>query len=111
MKQKELHKFYFLNAIPVLQIIISIQAKRKFKQNLCNNPENSKFMLTTHKHFYGMKAQIDNAEHINDNHSVFWFFGSRIQTTSIVMLWNQSVAFKMYEWMTTLFKHDKISVQ
>ena len=48
-------------------MILSIQAKRKFKQNLCNNPENSKLMSTTHKHGYDMKAQTDNAEHINDN--------------------------------------------
>ena len=32
-----------------------------------NNPENSKLMSTTHKHGYDMKAQTDNAEHINDN--------------------------------------------
>ena len=49
-----------------LPIILSIQAKRKFKQNLCNNPENSKLMSTTHKHCCDMKAQTDNAEHIND---------------------------------------------
>ena len=50
-----------------LPIILSIQAKRKFKQNLCNNPENSKLMSTTHKHCYDMKAQTGDAEHINDN--------------------------------------------
>ena len=54
-----------------LPIILSIQAertsKRKFKQNLCNNPENSKLMSTAHKHCYDMKAQTDNAEDINDN--------------------------------------------
>ena len=47
--------------------MLSIKAKRKFKQNVCNNTEKSKLMSTTHKHCYDMKAQTDNAEHINDN--------------------------------------------
>ena len=32
-------------------------------------------MLTTHKHCYDMKAQTDNAEHINDNRFSILFFG------------------------------------
>ena len=32
---------------------------------------------------HGMKAQTDNAEHINDNCFSILFYGSRIQTTRI----------------------------
>ena len=85
-----------------LPIILSIQAKRKFKQNLCNNPENSKLMSTTHKHCYDMKAQTDNAEDINDNRfSILFlcrrFYGLRIQTTKITMLWKKSQHFEIWQ--------------
>ena len=49
---------------------------RQAGQNLCINPETSKFVLRAHKHCYGMKAQTDNAEHINDNRfTVIVFMG------------------------------------
>ena len=49
-----------------LPVILSIQAKRIFKQDLCNNPLKIKIDVH-HAHCYDMKAQTDNAEHINDN--------------------------------------------
>ena len=94
-----------------LPIILSIQAKRKLKQNLCNNPENSKLMSTMHKHCYDMKAQTDNAEHINDNRLVFCFYGSRIQTTKITMLWKKSLHFEIWRTRSyALYKRSCYSI-
>ena len=51
-----------------LPTFLSIQGKIKSKQSFCIHPEDSKFMLTTHKHCCDMEAQTDNDEHISDNH-------------------------------------------
>ena len=75
------------NKQPILPIILTY---KNVYRNLRINREDSKFMLTTHKHWYDMKPQTDNAEHINRLSVLCFFFlaggggggGARIQTVN-----------------------------